>query len=147
MCSRTTEDRGTFYPCIPPPPTLPRKIEHTPINISPSTLAGDWKKLFNCEDLSDAIFLLGPKMYHAHKYVLCCASDIFRKIFEREGTIKASYFEVRTCPKCSWNQKRLHEVSTGNISDRKVAGLKDIQYRLVHSMNRLSLLLWFPWTV
>ncbi|KAL5497235.1 hypothetical protein EMCRGX_G013670 [Ephydatia muelleri] len=62
---RTTDT--TSEPAIPPPPTLPENEKAPLINVSTSTLPADWKKLVNCEDHSDVIFLLGPKVYHAHR--------------------------------------------------------------------------------
>ena len=133
---RTTDPAGdaTSEPAIPPPPTLPKNEKAPWINISTSTFPGDWKKLVNCEDLSDVTFLLGPKLYHAHKYVLCGASEMFRRVFGIEDTIKAtSLGEVPT-----WNKKRMQEVTPENICAGKVAGLKDIQYRLVCKFHHLS---------
>eukprot|EP00731_Ephydatia_muelleri_P009254 Em0004g1592a len=121
---RTTDPSGdtTSEPAIPPPPTLPENEKAPSINVSISTFLGDWKKLVNCEDLSDVTFLLGPKVYHAHKYVLCGESNMFRRVFGI--TIKTtSLGEIPT-----WNKKRMQEVTPENICGGKVAGLKDIQY-------------------
>ena len=100
-------------------------------NISTSTFAGDWKRMVNCEDLADVAFLLGPKTYHAHKYVLCSASDVFRRMFGVEDTAEVA--SLGECP--HWNKKRLEEVTAENICGGKVAGLKDINYRLAHTIN------------
>eukprot|EP00731_Ephydatia_muelleri_P009357 Em0004g1695a len=132
---RTTDPSGdtTSEPAIPSPPTLPKNEKAPWINVSTSTFPGDWKKLVNSEDLSDVTFLLGPKVYHAHKYVLCGASDMFRRVFGIEDTIKAtSLGEVPT-----WNKKRMQEVTPENICGGKVAGLKDIQYSVSVNTGKL----------
>ncbi|KAL5497229.1 hypothetical protein EMCRGX_G013662 [Ephydatia muelleri] len=64
--SRHTSDRKrttdtTSEPAIPSPPTLPENKKAPLINVSTSTFLADWKRLVNCEDHSDVIFLLGPK--------------------------------------------------------------------------------------
>ena len=70
-------------------------------------------------------------MYYAHKYVLCGASDMFRRVFGIEDTIKTTNLgEVPT-----WNKKRMQEVTPENICGGKVAGLNDIQDRLVHNLK------------
>ena len=73
-------------------------------------------------------------MYNAHKYVLCGASDVFRRVFGIEDTVKAS-----SLGECStWNKRRMQEVTPENICGGKVAGLKDIQYRLVQNVKHLK---------
>ncbi|KAL5497514.1 hypothetical protein EMCRGX_G013990 [Ephydatia muelleri] len=108
---RTTDPSGdtTSEPAIPPPPTLPENEKAPWINVSTSTFPGDWKKLVNCEDLSDVTFLLGPKVYHAQ-----------------------NLGEVPT-----WNKKRMQEVTPENICGGKVAGLKDIQYNVSINTGKL----------
>eukprot|EP00731_Ephydatia_muelleri_P008903 Em0004g1241a len=121
---RTTDT--TSEPAIPPPPTLPENEKAPLINVSTSTLPADWKKLVNCEDHSDVIFLLGPKVYHAHRYVLCGASNMFRRVFGIEDPIKAT--SLGEAP--TWNKERMQEWTPENICGGKVAGLKHILYSI-----------------
>ncbi|KAL5497563.1 hypothetical protein EMCRGX_G014056 [Ephydatia muelleri] len=132
---RTTDPSGdtTSEPAIPPPPTLPENEKAPSINVSTSTFPGDWKKLVNCEDLSDVTFLLGSKVFYAHKYVLCGASNMFRRVFGIQDTIKTT--SIGEFP--TWNKKRMQEVTPENICGGKVAGLKDIQYSVSINPDKL----------
>ena len=124
---RHTEEQGVIStrPDIPHPPTLPEKESAPVININTSTFAEDWKRLVNSEELADVAFLLGPKTYHAHKYILCSASEVFRKMFGVEDTVMTT--SLGKCPQ--WNEKHLQNVTPDNICAGIVVGLKDIKYR------------------
>jgi len=41
-------------------------------------LLGKIASLFENQDLSDIQIVVGHNIYHAHKLILCCASDVFR---------------------------------------------------------------------
>ena len=68
-------------------------------------------------------FLLGPKTYHAHKYVLCSASDVFRRMFGVEDTV---------------GEASLIKVTPEDFHGGKMAGLKDIKYRLAHNLDYVA---------
>ena len=40
----------------------------------------DWSKVVNNSVHSDVTFHLGTKVFYAHKYMLCCASEFFRSL-------------------------------------------------------------------
>ena len=70
-------------------------------------------------------------MYHTHRYVLCGASDMFRRVFGIEDTIKAT--SLGEAP--TWNKERMQELNPENICGGKVVGLKHILYRLVYNLS------------
>ena len=50
------------------------------INVPDSIYTKDWSKVVNNSVHSDVTFHLGTKVFYAHKYMLCCASEFFRSL-------------------------------------------------------------------
>ena len=117
-------------PSIPPPPELPANEKAPWINIPSSSFSEDWGKLVNSPDHSDVVFELDAVSYHAHAYVLCSASDVFRMLLgvslPREGSKKS-----RSLPQCSsgWSQQRLSKVARERERGREMAGILSVRER------------------
>ena len=110
-------------PSIPPPPELPANEKAPWINIPTSALIEDWAKLVGSENHSDVLFHLDSKSFHAHRLVLCSASDVFRKIFGIETKVKVP--SLSSC--LGWTKRRLQKITWGNINGGLVEGLTTIQ--------------------
>ena len=115
---------------IPPPPELPPNEKAPWINISSSQFVQDWAKLVNNQNLSDVTFRLDAKTYHAHRYILCSASEVFRRVFDIEGmggggSAKVKVQSLAECP--GWNSRRLKKVTAANINSGLVDGFISIQ--------------------
>ena len=50
------------------------------IKVQTSTFSSDWEKSINNPSHSDVVLRLEGKTYHAHRYVLASASDLFRQL-------------------------------------------------------------------
>ena len=115
-----TEPSG---PSIPPPPELPPNEKAPWINIPTSALIEDWGKVANSQNQADVLFHLGNKTFHAHRLVLCSASDVFRKLFGVETNIK-----VRSLSECpGWSKKSLQRVTAANVTAGLVEGFTAMQ--------------------
>lgn len=82
----------------------------------------------NSPTQSDVTFQLDVKSYHAHQYILCSASEVFRRMFdvERLGGASAKV-KVQSLAKCpGWNSHRLKKVTAVNINSGLVEGLLSI---------------------
>lgn len=89
------------------------------INIESSVLSTDWSKLINQEQFSDVIIHLSTKRYYAHRYVLCSASDVMRRLLGvPEAQFKAND-SLSECPQ--WPLKRI----MGLTFERINAGLEE----------------------
>ena len=114
---------------IPPPPELPPNEKAPWINIPSSKFAQDWAKLINSQDHSDVVFQLDAKTFYAHRYILCSASEVFRRIFNIAETggpsTKVKVQSLAECP--GWNSRRLKKVTTADINSGQVEGLLSIQ--------------------
>lgn len=51
------------------------------IQIEKSTFGEDWKEFLNHKFCADVQFIVEGKSLEAHKAILCCASSLFRKLF------------------------------------------------------------------
>ena len=81
LISRSNKDKTRGGNCVP--------VDSNPcVQVDSSTFRDDWMKMVNCDELSDVIFILGLKKYHAHNHVLCCSSEVFRKLFGVEDCIE-----------------------------------------------------------
>ncbi len=65
---------------IPPPPQPPANKKTAEIKVPSSTFSADWAKTINNPSHSDVVLRLEGKTYHAHRYVLASASDLFRQL-------------------------------------------------------------------
>ena len=117
-----TEPSG---PSIPPPPELPSNEKAPWINIPTSALIEDWGKMVNSENQADVLFYLNDKTFHAHKIVLCSASDIFRKVFGIETKLKVQ--SLSECP--GWTKKSLQRMTAANVSAGLVEGFMGMQQK------------------
>ena len=113
---------------IPPPPELPPNEKAPWINIPSSQFAQDWSKLVNNQSHSDVTFRLDAKTYHAHRYILCSASEVFRRVFDVEGGDGAAKVKVQSLAECpGWNSRRLKKVTAANINSGMVEGFIAIE--------------------
>ena len=88
-------------PYIPPPPQLPQKKRAPAINVPSSTFAADWSKMINNPSHSDVVFRLEGKTYHAHRYVLASASDLFRQLLGVTQELKVGFTVLANPDECS----------------------------------------------
>ena len=109
-------------PTIPPPPTLPPNTKAPYIDIVTSSWSTEWKKIINQEEFSDIVFHLGLKQYHAHRYVLCIASDIMRILLDVGTTVRTE--GLSQCSK--WTASRLKHLSVDTVNEGKVEGFVSI---------------------
>ncbi|XP_064386490.1 rho-related protein racA-like [Halichondria panicea] len=65
---------------IPPPPQPPANKKTVEIKVPSSTFSADWAKTIDNPSHSDVVLRLEGKTYHAHRYVLASASDLFRQL-------------------------------------------------------------------
>jgi Rho family protein len=109
-------------PHIPPPPVMPKNTVAPWIDIETSSLSTDWSKLINQQQLSDVVFHLGSKLYHSHRYVLSCSSDVMRQIFGIRQKIKCE--SLSQC--VEWDSKRLKELTTEKVNEGLVKGFLSV---------------------
>ena len=82
--------------------------------------------MINNEKHSDVVFKLDSSRFYAHKYVLCSASDVFRRIFRIEEPKK----RVQSLGGCGgWSKKRLQKVSVENINAGGIEGFLFVETR------------------
>lgn len=106
----------------PLPPSLPPNTKAPWINVETSSWSTDWGKLVNSQQFSDVVFHLGPKQFHAHKYVLCSASDIMRNLFGVKQKVKSE-----SLSKCKqWTDKTVSEIDFDKVNNAEVEGLLSI---------------------
>lgn len=138
ICRRSKSKRGNenfstniSESGIPPPPELPPNEKAPWINIPSSQFAQDWSKMVNNQNHSDVTFRLDTKTYHAHRYILCSASEVFRRVFDVEagGSAKVKVQSLAECP--GWNSRRLKKVTAANINSGLVEGFISIQDKWV----------------
>ena len=120
--SSNVDDSG-----IPPPPELPPNEKAPWINIPSSQFAQEWAKLVNSQEHSDVLFHLDAKTFHTHRYILCSASEVFRKLFDVEalGSKKVKVQSLAECP--GWNARRLKKVTVENVKLGLVEGFLSVQ--------------------
>lgn len=115
---------------IPPPPELPPNEKAPWINIPSSDFAQDWAKLVNNKSHSDVVFVLDDKTYHAHRYMLCSASEVFRRMFDIEGSAQSegsAKVKVESLAKCpGWNLRQLKKVNRFNINSGQLEGVQSM---------------------
>ena len=68
--------------------------------------------MVNNSSQSDVIFKLDSKTFHAHRYVLCSASDVFRNLFDVSEKVKAK--SLTTC--LGWTKRRLGKATKENVN-------------------------------
>ena len=78
-------------PLIPPPPKPPVKEEAPDIKMLSSTFNAEWVNTINNPSHSDVVFRLEGKTYHAHRYVLASASDLFRQLLGVTKKLKVRF--------------------------------------------------------
>lgn len=76
---------------------------------------------------SDVVFKFDSKTFHAHRYVLCSASDVFRNLFDVEEKVKVK--SLSTCP--GWTKRRLGKVNRENINAGLIEGFVHMEERYV----------------
>ena len=76
---------------IPPPPQPPANKKAPAIKVQSSTFAADWSKTINNPSHSDVVLRLEGKTYHAHRYVLASASDLFRQLLGVTQKVKVGF--------------------------------------------------------
>ena len=81
-------------------------------------MADNWEKLVNSDQFSDVRFRLRNKVFFAHKYVLCSASDLMRQLFGVTDKVKMD--SLCQCPE--WTAKKLKAVSADSVNNGKVRG-------------------------
>ncbi|XP_064392713.1 rho-related protein racA-like isoform X2 [Halichondria panicea] len=111
-------------PYIPPPPQLPQKKRAPAINVPSSTFAADWSKMINNPSHSDVVFRLEGKTYHAHRYVLASASDLFRQLLGVTQELKVDSL----CDGCG--RARLNKVTMETVNSGQLEGMLHIEARL-----------------
>ena len=81
----------------------------------------------NNQNQSDVTFRLDAKTFHAHRYILCSASEMFRRVFDVEsgGSGKVKVQSLAECP--SWNSRRMKKVTAANINSGLVEGLVSVE--------------------
>ena len=109
---------------IPPPPELPVNSHAPWINIPSSLLMDHWSKMVNNADLSDVEFTVGRHTYHAHRAVLCSASEFFRRLFGVEVKVK-----VESLGECGgWGKKKLQKVTPDGVNLGLVEGVESFSF-------------------
>ncbi len=78
-------------PYIPPPPQPPANKKAPEIEVPSSTFAVEWSKAINNPSYSDMVLRLEGKTYHAHRYVLASASDLFRQLLRVTQKVKVRF--------------------------------------------------------
>ena len=122
---------------IPPLPVMP-PIEKAPlINVPSSNYCQDWSKLINNQSHSDIVFHLGAQVFYAHRYVLCSASEVFRRVFEikqfflvgatsESKSVEIKYKSLAECP--GWDTPdKIESVTASNINAGQVEGFVSLQ--------------------
>ena len=72
-------------------------------------------------------FDLGHATFHAHRYILCSNSDLFRVIF---GASLPSKFKVPSLPQCSgWSRQQLERVGRERGKGTEPEGILAVQDR------------------
>ena len=108
---------------VPLPPSLPVGEKAPWINIETSSLADDWGRLVNLEQFSDVQFHLQNKTFFAHKYVLCSASNLMRRLFGISEKVKMeSLFDY-----AEWTAKKLEAVSAERVNSGRIEGFVSFQ--------------------
>jgi Rho family protein len=107
-------------PGIPPPPELPKNTAAPWINIPTSVYQEDMKKLLDSKTNADVHFILGSKVYCAHRVVLCSSSDLMRQMFEVNNEKATTSQKLSQCKE--WSQKRLKAVSACVVNEGVVKG-------------------------
>jgi Rho family protein len=111
----TEDDSG-----IPPPPELPVNSKAPWINIPSSSLTQHWGRMVDSPEFADVQFAVGVSTYHAHRVVLCSASDFFRRLFGVPTAVKTE--SLGECP--GWNRKRLQKVTAEGVNLGLVDGVE-----------------------
>ncbi len=79
-------------------------------------------------------FDLGYATFHAHRYVLCSNSDLFRVIF---GVSLPAKVKVQSLLQCSgWSRKRLERIAKEREEGKEPEGILAVQERSVPSLNQ-----------
>lgn len=119
--SKTSNDSHTeVESSIPPPPELPVNSKAPWINIPTSSFSMEWGKMVNNSDHADVEFSLGDSTYHAHKIVLCSASDFFRRLFGVKMALKLE--SLAECP--GWTKKKLEKITPDGVNLGMVEGVE-----------------------
>ena len=96
-----------------------------------SKFSQDWAKFINNQTHSDVVLRLGKQTFYAHKYVLCCASQVYRRLFgvkEVEGVSVESLNMDKNLAECSgWNADRLKNVNAANVNTGQVEGFHSMK--------------------
>ena len=129
---RHSKSKGTSAASeIPHPPELPPNEKSPWINVPSSNFSQDWTKLINNQIHSDIVFILDKQTFCAHKYVLCCASEVFRRLLgveEMDGVSSESLSMDKNLTKCSgWSSDQLKNVSVTSVNAGQVEGFHSIK--------------------
>ena len=83
-------------------------------------------KLINSKNHSDVVFLLGSTPYHAHRYILASASEMFRRVLGIEGTkVKVQSLSVGL----RWTKRRSQKIIPSNINAGRIEGFISVVER------------------
>ncbi|XP_064402041.1 rho-related protein racA-like isoform X2 [Halichondria panicea] len=106
-----------------PPPQLPDHKKAPAIKVQISTFSSDRAKTINNPSHSDMVLRLEGKTYHAHRYVLASASDLFRQLL---GVTQ----EVKVDSLCDgWDKARLKKVTMETVNLGQLEGMLHIEDR------------------
>ena len=123
---RKTKGRSlslSVEPSYPPPPSLPPNEKAPWINVKTSSWSSDWGKLVNSKQFADIVFYLETKQFHAHRYVLCSASDIMRQLFGIKENVK-----VESLAEClGWTAEQVSQVTPERVNSGEVDGFLSFQ--------------------
>ena len=76
--------------------------------------------MINNPDLADVEFIVGNSTYHAHRLVLCSASDFYRRLFGIEEVLKLEH--LGECP--GWSKKKLKKITPDGVNLGMVEGVE-----------------------
>lgn len=128
LFSRKSRKAEAEESSTPLPPELPANEKAPWINIPSSSFAEDWAKLVNKPDHADVTFELGHVHYHAHRFVLCSASDVFRMLLGVSPG--AAGTKVKSLPQCSgWSKQQLAKVAKEREKGREMEGILAVTER------------------
>ncbi|XP_064402043.1 rho-related protein racA-like [Halichondria panicea] len=106
-----------------PPPQLPDHKKAPTIKVQSSTFSSDRAKMINNPSHSDVVLRLEGKTYHAHRYVLASASDLFRQLL---GVTQ----EVKVDSLCDgWDKAQLKMVTMEMVNSGQLEGMLHIDER------------------
>lgn len=120
--------KGKASESVPLPPPLPPSVDAPWINVETSTYADDWKAMTDNPTIADVEFRVESNIFHAHKVILCAASQLFRNIFHvcSDGAVDVSSAGGQAA---KTRYKANRPINQEDIEHGKVPGFKCIQQR------------------